>query len=71
MMVGDSEIRTEVCRRWPLRELGLPFKAEGLPDCIGDESHWNGLPLLLRVEDAPVDACDVCRLGMLWTLDMS
>lgn len=65
IIVGDSDIRTQLERRWLFRALGLPFRAEGLPDCIGDGSHWNGLPLLLRVEEALEETCDAPWLSSL------
>lgn len=51
-MVGAKEMRTQFCRLCPLRAFGLPFSAEGLPVRSGEGSHWNGLPLLLRRDDA-------------------
>jgi hypothetical protein len=38
--------------------------ADGFPDAIGDGSHWNGLPLLLLVEDAREEVWDGCRVGL-------
>lgn len=38
-MVGASDMRTQFCRRWPLRAVGLPFKADGFPDDNGAGSH--------------------------------
>jgi hypothetical protein len=55
-VVGTSEIRTQFCRRWPLRALGLPFRADGFPEDSGAGSHWKGLPLLLLDDEACVEA---------------
>lgn len=52
---SGTDIRTHCCLLWPFRAVGLPFIADGLPGCIEDESHWNGFPLLLLVDDTPVD----------------
>lgn len=42
MGTAANEIRTQFCRRCPLRDpraLGLPFRAEGFPDDRGAGSH--------------------------------
>lgn len=58
-MVGINEMRTQFWRLCPgLRALGLPFKAEGFPTDTGAVSHWNGLSLLLRVDEARVEVCE-------------
>jgi hypothetical protein len=56
--------RTVSDRLWPLSlamvplAVGLFLSDDGFPDAMGDGSNWKGLPLLLLVEDALVDACD-------------
>jgi hypothetical protein len=55
-------MRTQFCLLWPLRALGLPFRALGFADMLSlFESHWNGLPLLLRAE--PRVESDGRRMG--------
>jgi hypothetical protein len=65
--VGEREIFTQFCLLWHFeRAVGLPFMEDGFPVCIGDGSHWKGLPLLLLVEETRVDVGECCQEGMLW-----
>ena len=62
MIVGLNDIRTQFWRLCPLRALGLPFNADGLPDARGEGSQRNGFPLLLRADDALSEVCESCRV---------